>query len=259
MAVGNSPIPRAGQEEGLYLPRALNPTVLIRAGIAWGRNDVDEGRHRRRDRTGWACVAALATLGALGCGVPSSGDAARGKEIFPACAACHGSRGEGNVELQAPNIAGLPRWYIEGQLRQFLGGHRGTVPADSAGRRMSVAAQVLTQSGDENGDVASVALYVSRLPAQRPAPTLPPGDATRGKVEYQACASCHGADGKGKYDVPPVVAQADWYLLAQLRKYREAWRGTNANDLQASRMQAVVIPLDDQAMEDVVAYIETLR
>jgi cytochrome c oxidase subunit 2 len=124
---------------------------------------------------------------------------------------------------------------------------------------MGIAAQVLTQSGDETRDVASVALYVSRLPAQRPAPTLRVGDAGRGKVEYQACASCHGADGEGKYDVPPVVAQADWYLLAQLRKYREAWRGTNANDLQASRMRAVVIPLDDRAMEDVVAYIGTLR
>jgi cytochrome c553 len=220
---------------------------------------MDEGPQRRRGRKAWAAVAALATLGTYACGGPSSGDAARGREIFPVCAACHGSRGEGNVELQAPNIAGLPSWYIEGQLRQFLGGHRGTVPADSAGRRMSIAAQVLTQSGDETRDVASVALYVSRLPAERPAPTLRPGDVTRGKVEYQACASCHGADGKGKYDVPPVVAQADWYLLGQLRKYREAWRGTNANDLQASRMQAVVIPLDDQAMEDVVAYIGTLR
>jgi len=202
---------------------------------------------------------AFIVVGALACGAPSNGDASRGKDIYPACAACHGSRGQGNRELQAPNIAGLPRWYIEGQLRQFLGGHRGTVPADTAGRRMSIAARMLTQWGDEAGDVASVALYVSRLPAERPAATLRTGDAARGRVEYQACASCHGADGEGKFDVPPVVAQADWYLLAQLRKYREAWRGTNANDLQASRMRAVSIPLDDEAMEDVVAYIETLR
>jgi cytochrome c oxidase subunit 2 len=207
----------------------------------------------------WVGVVAMVTLGTYACGVPSSGDAVRGRELFPVCAACHGSKGEGNADLQAPNIAGLPAWYVEGQLRQFLGGYRGGVPADSAGRRMSIAAQVLTQSGDEARDVASVALYVSRLPAERPAATLPPGDPARGKVEYQACASCHGADGRGKYDVPPLLAQADWYLLAQLRKYREAWRGTNANDLQASRMRAVVIPLDDGAMEDVVAYIGTLR
>lgn len=193
------------------------------------------------------------------CAAPSGGSADRGKEIYPACAACHGPGGEGNRELGAPNIAGLPRWYIEGQLRQFLGGHRGTQAADTTGRRMAAAVQLLEQSDDVTGEVASVAAYVADLPPRSQKPTLVTGDPAQGKVEYQACASCHGDDGKGKFDVPPVVAQADWYLLAQLRKYRDAWRGTNPNDLQASRMRAVTIPLDDAAMKDVVAYIETLR
>jgi cytochrome c553 len=172
-----------------------------------------------------------------------------------ACAACHGADGAGNTELQAPNIAGLPEWYVEAQLRQFLNGHRGTEAADTSGRRMTAAAQTLTGTGD----VPSVAAYVAGLPARRPPPTLQVGDPAQGKVAYQACASCHRDDGKGKLDVPPVIVQADWYLLAQLRKYKKSWRGTNEGDLQASRMRAVIIPLDDTDMENVVAYIGTLR
>jgi cytochrome c oxidase subunit II len=180
------------------------------------------------------------------------GSAARGKQIFAACA---GPRAEGDRRLGAPNIAGLPQWYVEGQLQQFLRAHRGADPADTTGRLMAQAVKPLLKGDD---DVASVAKYVSGLPARRPAPELEGGDPAAGKVDYQACSSCHGVDGKGKLDVPPVTLQADWYLLAELTKYKRSLRGTNEGDLQASRMRAVSIPLTEKQMHDVVAYIGTL-
>lgn len=203
---------------------------------------------------GRSALALLLALGPAACG-PSSGNAARGKKIFVACAACHGPDAGGNHKLGAPNIAGLPQWYVEGQLQQFLNGHRGTAAADTTGRLMAAAVAPLLKNED---DVASAAAYVASLPARRPAPTLPPGDTVQGKVDYQACSTCHGAEGKGKYDVPPVTTQADWYLLAELHKYKNSWRGTNEGDLQASRMRAVSIPLTEKQMRDVVAYIGTL-
>ncbi len=200
-------------------------------------------------------MAVLLVSVLVGCG-PSDGDAAHGKQIFAGCAACHGPRGQGIQALGAPNIAGLPRRYVEGQLQAFLGGRRGTAAADTTGRSMAAAVDSLLESPD---DVASVAGYVSGLPAHRPPPVVQGGDPVQGKVEYRACALCHGAAGKGRQDVPPVVVQADWYLLAQLHKYRASLRGAHEGDPQASRMRAVSIPLSDKQIRDVVAYIETLR
>ena len=41
------------------------------------------------------------------------------------CASCHGAKGEGNPAFQAPAIAGLPDWYVRGQLEAFRAGRRG--------------------------------------------------------------------------------------------------------------------------------------
>lgn len=199
-------------------------------------------------------MLALLLVGLSGCW-SSGGSAARGKKIYTACAACHGPAGQGNRKIGAPNIAGLPEWYIKGQLQQFLSGHRGAAAADTTGRLMASAVGALLKNAD---DVASVAAYVSGLPGRRPAPTLPPGDTIDGKVVYQPCVTCHKADGSGKYDVPPLTLQADWYLLAELHKYKNSLRGTNEGNLDASRMRAVSIPLTDKEMRDVVAYIGTL-
>jgi cytochrome c oxidase subunit 2 len=226
----------------------------LASGVRSDGGDTVRTRKATRALAGWGALALFLAAGASGCG-PSAGSAARGREIFAACVACHGPDGEGNRQIGAPNIAGLPRWYVENQLQQFLSGHRGSAAADTTGRLMATAVAPLLKKAD---DVASVAAYVSGLPARRPAATLPPGDTVQGKVDYQPCATCHKADGTGKLDVPPVTLQADWYLLAELHKYKNSWRGTNEGDLQASRMRAVSIPLSEKQMRDVVTYIGTL-
>jgi cytochrome c oxidase subunit 2 len=88
------------------------------------------------------------------------------------------------------------------------------------------------------------------------------GDAARGKTLYTPCTACHGPDGNGNEQVkaPPLNHASDWYLLAQLKKFKDGVRGGSAVDIEGAQMIAQVNMLkDEQAMKDVVAHIATLR
>jgi len=79
---------------------------------------------------------------------------------------------------------------------------------------------------------------------------------------YNVRTACHGADGKGQQplNAPPLVHSNDWYLLTQLKKFKGSIRGGDpAKDPIGNQMVAMAGTLaDEQAMRDVVAYIETL-
>ena len=83
----------------------------------------------------------------------------------------------------------------------------------------------------------------------------------KGKVLYTTCATCHGANGEGNRQLfgPSVNRTSDWYLLEQLKKYKSGVRGGNPKDTTGIMMRpmALVLP-DEQAMQDVVAYMMTL-
>jgi cytochrome c oxidase subunit 2 len=83
-------------------------------------------------------------------------NASRGQEIYRSCAPCHGTNGEGNESLQAPNIAILPAWYIIGQLELFRRGIRGAAVSDAPGNRMRGIAMTLKS----DSDVAAVSAVV---------------------------------------------------------------------------------------------------
>ena len=52
---------------------------------------------------------------------------------------------------------------------------------------------------------------------------------------------------------------SDWYLLSQLKNFKQGLRGHDPMDLDGRQMGLMVQTLhDDQAMQDVVAYINTL-
>ncbi len=51
----------------------------------------------------------------------------------------------------------------------------------------------------------------------------------------------------------------DWYMLAQLKKFKGNIRGNSPKDIEAMSMKPIVALLkDEQAMKDVIAYIQTL-
>ncbi|MEO5616378.1 MAG: c-type cytochrome [Candidatus Eisenbacteria bacterium] len=203
------------------------------------------------------CVVAAAIVAGCG-GAPKSG-IARGDQLYDTCVPCHGEAGRGNRDLGAPSIAGLPQWYIDAQLIKFSKGIRGAHPADMEGARMRPMARTLKNVSD----VASVAEYVAKLAPYRPDGTLTGGDADAGKVRYDGlCVTCHGAEGKGNQDLgsPDLTHQADWYMLAQLNKFKGGMRGAHPDDVQGQQMAAMSQTLEDEkAMKDVIAYIRSLR
>jgi cytochrome c oxidase subunit 2 len=198
----------------------------------------------------------LAAASAAACARTPTPGVARGKDVYKTCVPCHGAAGGGNRVLGAPAIAGLPAWYVQGQLENFRAGRRGYAPFDTTGIRMKSISWAL----DLEGDVQSVAEYVATLPPTDPAPVLT-GDAAAGQAAFVVCSACHGADGTGNEAIhaPPLVGKSDWYVAAQLRKFRDGWRGTDTADVWGQTMRPNAMALDSAGMANVVAYIQTLR
>jgi cytochrome c553 len=181
----------------------------------------------------------------------------RGYQLFDLCQQCHGAEGAGNAAYLAPEIAGLPQWYVESQLKKFRSGYRGGHFDDIAGMRMRPMALSL----ESDADVTAVAGYVASLAPHAPPPVLAGGDAAKGQLLYAPCAACHGPDGSGNPAVfgPPLNHASDWYLLTQLANFRAGVRGAKPGDTSGALMAPMSRVLaDEQAMKDVIAYIKTL-
>jgi cytochrome c553 len=181
----------------------------------------------------------------------------RGQAFFRLCSACHGNQGEGRIDLAAPAIASLPEWYVLTQLRKFRDGARGMHPQDSAGMRM----RPMARSVPTEDDLQAVARYVASLAPHASPPTLA-GDSARGQDQYLVCMACHGPDGRGNQQLmaPPLVATNDWYLFTQLQNFKHGVRGADpTKDVAGAMMRPMANSLDAQMMQDVIAYIQTLR
>lgn len=196
-----------------------------------------------------ACAAAA-------CGGSPEPGLARGEALFDTCVPCHGADGGGNQVLAAPSIAGLPQWYIERQLRKYQAGYRGAFPLDTAGIRM----KSMSLSLDLPGDLESVAEYVATMARPVPDDVLG-GNAQAGEATYQTCGACHGPDANGieALNAPPLLGQSDWYMVAQLEKFKAGWRGMHPADTFGAIMRPNAMLLDAASMENVVSYIESLR
>lgn len=202
-------------------------------------------------------VLPLLLIGAAACdATPPPVGMERGAELYDTCQPCHGENAAGDPEIAAPAIAGLPQWYIEEQLRGFQAGFRGDHATDLPGLRMRPMALTLNREGD----VESVAQFVASLDPVYPISTLH-GNAGAGAASYAVCVACHGADGLGNPDLhaPPIVQLDDWYLFNQLRNYKIGARGANPADVWGTTMRVNSIALTDEAMQDVIAYVQTLR
>jgi cytochrome c553 len=178
-------------------------------------------------------------------------------EPFRYCAVCHGVELTGNRAVDAPRLAGLPAWYLTNQMQAFRNGWRGAHPEDPKGMEMRPQATVLTPA-----QVTQAVAYAASVPLAPPAPPTVAGDAQRGEALYETCAVCHGARGEGSQalSAPPLAGQSDWYLVTQLAQFRSGARGTAPGDVQGAvmRASALVLP-DDEAIADVVAYVNTLQ
>ena len=185
-----------------------------------------------------------------------AGDVAAGAGSYAVCAACHGPQGEGLAALNAPKIAGLDAWYLRNALNNYKSGVRGADPDDTYGRQMApMAATLATDAMVEN-----VIAYIGSFP-DNPAPATIDGDAAKGESLYGVCAYCHGAGGMGieATMAPRLAGMTDWYIERQLNLFRNGGRGTHPSDFYGFQMSFMARMLEDeQAIRDLVAYINTL-
>lgn len=144
---------------------------------------------------------------------------ADGQQIFSArCATCHGDNGQG-TGTQFPTLIGVERVNQEARkddhISIVLTGQGLMTPFNSILNDAEVAAVVNHERsswGNAGGEVT--AEDVERMREALGLPPFPAGAATpissdllrtEGQRLYQACATCHGADGKG-LDIVPTLA-----------------------------------------------------
>jgi cytochrome c oxidase subunit II len=184
-----------------------------------------------------------------------AGDAAAGQSLFAVCAACHGAQGEGNPALNAPKLAGQADWYLARQLHLFKTGGRGTNDKDVYGKTMAPMAATLA----DDAAIANVVAYIRTLP-DSPAPPTVRSAAARGQNLYGTCGACHGPAGQGiqATNAPRLKGMSDWYMVTQLKNFRNGIRGAHAQDMYGPQMAAMAASLaDERAIDDLVAYIKT--
>lgn len=173
------------------------------------------------------------------------GDAARGKEAYKVCAACHLDNGAGRADGTFPQLAGQHASVIIKEVADIRAGVR-------ANPVMHPFSTTLT----DPQELADVAAYIQTLPV--------PADNQRGsgtelalgqKVYEKHCASCHGKKGEGdaaKF-VPELAGQHFAYVLKQSEEIRDGKRGNSHKD-----MLKVVKKIGDKELTAVADYLSRL-
>jgi cytochrome c oxidase subunit 2 len=186
------------------------------------------------------------------------GDATRGQTTYAVCLACHAADGSGNQTLNAPKLSGQEPWYIRRQIAKYRNGQRGT--EDNIAVQMAAMSAVLATPAA----VEDVIAYIETLPDEPAAPTIV-GDVERGRDLYTTCGLCHGRAGQGNWNAnaPRLAGMSDWYLLRQINLFRAEdaaqRRGGHPDDIYGDQMNLLAGMLkDESAMNDVIAYINTL-
>lgn len=179
-----------------------------------------------------------------------------GKGLYATCAACHGVKGEGNKQMNAPALAGQEIWYTMNQLANYKAGIRGTHPQDTYGAQMRPMAMI-TSTEQMARDVAT---YINKLKPVKHKRTMD-GDPKAGRTHFATCTACHGPKGKGMESMksPDLTLQQDWYIYRQMEYFKKGIRGAHKDDVYGAQMRpmSMVVP-NDQALKDLVAYITTL-
>lgn len=171
-----------------------------------------------------------------------------GFEVFrDQCMACHLETGLGIEAMNAPSIAGLPRWYVTDQLRKFRSDQRGYHSEDVSGKLMQANAIVL----DER-TIAFVGRHVENLPPNSNRKTAASESVDASEALFlQNCAECHGNDANGDRArrAPPLTSQQDWYLLNQIENFRAGKRNhgdyASVSDLSPEELKSIVAWIAD--------------
>ena len=195
----------------------------------------------------------LAYLSLLLPGLVLAGNVDSGKELYAACAACHGADGGGNAELMAPGVAGQSESYLIRQLWDFRKGVRGKEAGDVGGAQMAPMAATLVD-GDA---IADVAAYIASMPAVEHAATIG-GDAGNGQKQYTSkCGACHGGKGWGNEALftPRLTVIGDWYLVRQVLNFQESMRGVHEDSQYGKQMAMMAKTVSKEELKDIAVFL----
>lgn len=86
-------------------------------------------------------------------------------------------------------------------------------------------------------------------------------DDQRGQALFRLCIACHGPQGEGRIDVgaPAIAGLPEWYVGAQVLKFRQGIRGAHPQDLAGMRMRPMARSLPtDTDVESVAKHVAAL-
>ena len=168
--------------------------------------------------------------------------------MFDSCLVCHSTR-----EMQrGPILNGLQPWYAKSQMEKFNHGIRGSNEENKSERLMVTGLSKVPTSAE----IAELAKLIGTLDPVSHKKVVQ-GDLASGEAQYVRCKSCHGdkAEGKKFLKAPQLAYLEDWYMLDQLRKYKNGLRGYHPKDTHGKTMAAGLADMSDQKLKDVTAYI----
>lgn len=129
-----------------------------------------------------------------------------------ACMTCHGARGEGNG-FDAPRLAGLPAGYLQKQMEDY-----------AAGLRPHEVMRDVARFLDSHERVSVANHYAALQPQALPPSTEQAIGAGAAELYAGTCQQCHGVEGIGTVNGPPLSAQPAFYLTQQLQDWQVSKR-----------------------------------
>ncbi len=191
-------------------------------------------------------------------------DPENAQDILDTCAGCHGKDAEGGGDGTYPRLAGMKAKYVARQLRAFKKRERANIPMypyaierdlpesdvlDVA--RLLSKMKLLTEMPEFDESMSAF----TKLRLARQVFNIPrvDGDVEHGAELYEEkCRTCHGREGKGRGKAPMLAGQYSVYLERQIGLYRAGERS-----FEDERMQDAIDSLDDDDIQDLLAYFST--
>ncbi len=174
----------------------------------------------------------------------ATADASRVDKLVAKCDRCHGDGGISD-DSEIPHLVAQQASYLLKQLQHFKAGERD-------GGRMN---KMIRKLDDQQLADLAVHFAAQELPGQGVSTATTPalvssGDQGRG---IEACASCHGDDGRGKqdkYDAPALAGMPLTYFATSIQSFAD---GSRQSDVEGV-MGKVARALTDAEIQALASY-----